>query len=77
VKILYLATAGALDPTRASIPLHVAANGSVAEGQECAVALIGDGTEVVSREKAERVEGVGIPPTRELLQKLIDNRVPV
>ena len=77
MKILYLATAGALDPTRASIPLHVAANGSVAEGQECAVALIGDGTEVVSREKAERVEGVGIPPTRELLQKLIDNRVPV
>jgi len=77
VKILYLATAGALDPTRASIPLHVAANGSVAEGQECAVALIGDGTELVSREKAERVEGVGIPPTRELLQKLIDNRVPV
>ncbi len=77
MKILYLATAGALDPTRASIPLHVAANGSVAEGQECAVALIGDGTELVSREKAERVEGVGIPPTRELLQKLIDNRVPV
>jgi hypothetical protein len=36
MKILYLATAGALDPTRASIPLHIAANGSVGEGQECA-----------------------------------------
>jgi predicted peroxiredoxin len=77
MKILYLASAGALDPTRASIPLHIAANGSVADGHDCAVALVGDGTELVSREKAERVEGVGIPPTKELMQKLIDNQVPV
>ena len=77
MKILYLATAGAADPTRASIPLHIAANGSVEQGQECAVALVGDGTELVSREKAERLEGVGIPPTRELLQKLLDNQIPV
>ena len=77
MKILYLATTGAGDPTRASIPLHIAANGSVAEGQECAVALVGDGTELVSRERAEQVEGVGVPPAKELLQKLLDNRVPV
>ena len=77
MKILYLATSGALDPTRASLPLHIAANGSVEEGQDCAVALVGDGTELVSRENAERIEGVGIPPLRELLQTLIDNRVPI
>ena len=77
MKILYLAAAGAADPTRASLPLHIAANGSVVEGQECAVALVGDGTELVSRETAERVEGVGIPPATELLQKLLDHQVPV
>ena len=77
MKILYLATAGAADPTRASIPLHIAANGSVGEGQRCAVVLVGDATELVSREKAERVEGVGIPPMQELLQKLFDHGVPV
>jgi len=77
MKILYLATAGAVDPTRASIPLHIAANGSLAEGQDCAVALVGDATELVSREKAEQLEGIGIPPARELLQKLVDNRIPV
>jgi predicted peroxiredoxin len=77
VKILYLATAGPADPTRASIPLHIAANGSVDQGQDCAVVLVGDGTELVSREKAERLEGVGIPPTKELLQKLLDNQIPV
>ena len=77
MKILYLATAGAADPTRASIPLHIAANGSVDEGQECAVVLVGDGTELVSRGKVEAVEGVGIPPANELLQKQLDNEVPV
>ena len=77
MKILYLATAGAADASRASIPLHIAANGSVEAGQECAVVLVGDATELVSREKAERVEGVGIPPAKELLRKLLDNQVPV
>jgi predicted peroxiredoxin len=77
VKILYLAITGAADPTRASIPLHIAANGSVEAGQECAVVLAGDATELVTRATAERVEGVGVPPAKELFQKLLDNQVPV
>ena len=77
MRILYLATAGSSDPTRASIPLHVAANGSVEVEQECAVVLAGDATELVSRERVERLEGVGVPPARDLLQKLVDNDVPI
>jgi predicted peroxiredoxin len=77
VRILYFATTGAGDPTKASIPLHIAANGSVEAGQECAVALAGDAVELVRRETAERVEGVGIPPARELFEKLRDNQVPI
>ena len=77
MRVLYLAAAGPLDPTRASIPLHIAANGSASEGQECAVVLVGDATELVSRQKAEAVEGVGVPAAKELLQKLADNQVPV
>jgi predicted peroxiredoxin len=77
MRILYLATTGAGDPTKASIPLHIAANGSVEAGQECAVVLAGDGVELVSRETAEKLEGVGIPPARDLFQKLADNQVPV
>jgi predicted peroxiredoxin len=77
VKVLYLAASGSSDPTKASIPLHIAANGSVEAGQECAVVLAGDATELISRETADRVEGVGVPPVRELLQKLFDNAVPV
>jgi predicted peroxiredoxin len=77
VKVLYLATSGAGDPTKASLPLHIAANGSVEADQVCAVVLAGDATELILRETADRIEGVGIPPARELLQKLFDNAVPV
>jgi predicted peroxiredoxin len=77
MRILYLATTGPGDPTKASIPLHIAANGSVEAGQDCALALAGDAVELVRRETAEGVEGVGIPPARELFQKLRDNEVPV
>jgi predicted peroxiredoxin len=77
MKVLHVATTGAGDPTRASLPLHIAANGSVEAGQECAVVLVGDATELVDRETAGRVEGIGVPPARELFQKLLDNQVPV
>ena len=77
MRVLYLATTGPNAPTKASIPLHIAANGSVEAGQECAVVLAGDAVELVSRDTAERVEGLGIPPVRELLPKLRANEVPV
>ena len=77
MRVLYLATTGANEPTKASIPLHIAANGSVEAEQECAVVLAGDATELVSRETAESLEGVGVPPVRELVRKLVDNAVPV
>ena len=77
MKILYIATAGAADATRASIPLHLAVNGSVEVGHETAVALLGDAAELLSEETAGRLEGVGVPPIRELLAKLLEHDVPV
>jgi len=77
MKVLYVVTTGAGDPTRASIPLHLAANGSVEADQECAVVLAGDATELLMRDTAAGVEGVGVPPARELFEKLVENRVPV
>jgi predicted peroxiredoxin len=77
MKVLYVAATGAGDPTRASISLHLAANGSVEADQECALVLVGDATELVSHETAAGVEGLGFRPAGELLQKLVDNQVPV
>ena len=46
MKITYFASAGAADPTRASIPFHLAANGSLEVGQETAIILGGDAAEL-------------------------------
>jgi predicted peroxiredoxin len=77
VRVLYLASTGPHDATKASLPLHIAANGSVEAGQECAVALAGDATELAKRATAEQLEGVGVPPARDLLNKLRDHEVPI
>jgi predicted peroxiredoxin len=77
VRITYFVTAGSSDATRASIPLHLAANGSVEVGQQPSIVLGGDATELLLDDTAERMEGVGVPPVRELLAKLRDHAVPV
>ena len=77
MKITYFVSSGTADPTRASIPLHLAANGSVEVGQDTAIVLGGDAAELMLDDNADRLEGVGVPPARELLAKLRDHAVPV
>jgi predicted peroxiredoxin len=77
VKITYFASAGTADPTRASIPLHLAANGSIEVGQETEIILGGDAAELLLADNAETLEGVGVPPLRDLLAKLRDHAIPV
>jgi predicted peroxiredoxin len=77
LKITYFASAGTADPTRASIPLHLAANGSVEVGQETAIVLGGDAAELLLGDNADQLEGVGVPPLRDLLAKLREHEVPV
>jgi predicted peroxiredoxin len=73
----YFVSAGTGDATRASIPLHLAANGSVEVGQDTTIVLGGDATELLLGDTAETLEGVGVPPVRDLLAKLRDHEVPV
>ncbi len=75
--LVYIVTKGTDDPTLASVPLHIAANGSLEVGQEVAVVLAGDGTDLVIGDNAQKMEGVGVPPMRELLSKLREHEVPV
>ena len=77
MKITYIATAGEGDPTRASIPLHMAVNGSLEVGHEVSILLAGDAAEIIIGDTAERLEGVGVPPMRELLAKARDNHLAV
>jgi hypothetical protein len=77
MRLLYIVTKGMEDPTLASVPLHIAANGSLDIGQEVSVVLAGDATDLVIEENIQRLEGVGVPPARELLGKLREHEVPV
>jgi len=77
MKVTYFVSAGTADSTRSSIPLHLAANGSVEVGQETSIILGGDATELLLGDNADRMEGVGVPPVRELVAKLKDHAVPV
>jgi predicted peroxiredoxin len=77
MRFVYFVTRGAGDPTNASIPLHLAVNGSVEVGHDTAVVLAGDSTEIVVGDNAQRMEGLGVPPMRDLLAKLRKHAVPV
>lgn len=77
MRILYVASSGSSDPTRASIPLHLAVNGSVEIGHETGVVLAGDATEFLRAEVLDEVEGLGVPPARELLSKARERGVPI
>jgi predicted peroxiredoxin len=77
MRLLYIVTKGADDATLASVPLHIAANGSLEIGQDVSVVLAGDGTDLVIGDTAQHLEGVGVPPMRDLLSKLKEHEVPV
>ena len=77
MRTLYMITSGSADPTRASVPLHLAVNGSLEIGHTVGVVLAGDATELVKVDVAERLEGLGVPPMRELLAKVREHEVPV
>lgn len=77
MNFVYMATTGSNDPTKASLPLHLAANGSVEVGHDTALILAGDATELLLGDNADQMHGVGVPPVRELLAKLRDHSVPV
>ena len=77
MKFVYMATKGTGDPTLASIPLHMALNGSVEVGHDVAIVLVGDGAEIILEDNPTTMEGIGVPPMRELLAKARHHSVPV
>ena len=75
--LLIVTSSGAENPTRASVPFHIAVNGARPSGTQVAVALAGDAAELMKPDVIANVVGLGIPPLRELLDKCLDQEVPV
>lgn len=77
MKVVYALSTGAGDPTKASLPLHIAVNGSHENGDEVTIVLAGDGTEFVNAAAIENAQGLGLPPMAELFAKVRDYEIPV
>ena len=77
MEILYISTNGSGDATQASIPWHLAVNGSVEVGQTARIVLAGDAAEIVKADVRESLEGIGLPPLRDLVAKAKANGVGV
>ena len=75
--LLIVTAAGADNPTRASVPFHIAVNGARPAGTEVALALAGDAAELLKPDVIANVVGLGVPPLRELLDKCLDQDVRV
>lgn len=77
MRFVYLATAGAADSVKISLPFHLAVNGSVEVGHDVEIVLAGDATELVSGDVIDSVEGLGLPTLGDLLAKARRHQIPV
>ena len=77
MEILYISSCGTADPTRASIPWHLAVNGSVEAGQTARIVLAGDAAELLKLDTRQKLEGVGVPPLRDLVAKARERSSPI
>lgn len=75
-KILITGTHGPEDPTRASLPFHIA-RGAVEAGFEAAVVLAADAPLVLKDAVRDAIQGVGMPALKELFAFAVANNVRV
>ncbi len=75
MRFLYITAVGPSDATRASLAIHLAANGAVEAGHTADIVLAADAAELIMPGVADSVTGVGIPPLAELFAKAQDKGI--
>ncbi len=75
-RILIISTHGSEDPTRAGLAF-VMAKGAVEAGHRPEVLLAGDASILARKVVTESVLPVGLPPLKDLVQFVVENKVPV
>ncbi len=68
---LMIGTHGTDDPTHASLPF-IQATGVIEAGHQVQIVLLGEATHLMKGKMAEAVHGVGFPPLKEVMDKLIE-----
>lgn len=75
-KIVYSGTYASDDPTRATMPFLLAA-GALDRGHEPIIVLMGEAVYLMKDEVVDAIQGVGLPSLRDLLDKVLQNDVPI
>lgn len=76
VRELFIGTHGSEDPTKATFPFLMA-SGAIDAGHEPAIVLMGDAGVLMSDTVVDNIHGVGAPPLKELMAKIVENKVPI
>ena len=75
-KLLYIGTRGTDDPTQATFPFLLA-KGAIDAGHETSIILMGEATPLIKDHIVQQVQGIGIPPLKELVEFLVAQEVPI
>lgn len=73
---LFIGLHGSEDPTKATLPFAMA-GGALDAGQQTAIVLTGDAVVLMNSAVADNVQGVGLPPLKDLMAKVIAAKVPI
>ena len=73
-KLLYIGTAGTDDPTRATFPFLMA-KGAIEAGHEAGIILMGEAAPLIKDSIAAHVQGIGVPPLKDLAAFLHERQV--
>ncbi len=76
-SLLYIASHGPDDPTKACIPFHLAVNGAAEAGIEATINLMGDAAVLIQDRYIESVTPLGLPPLRDLMTKIREKGIPI
>lgn len=73
-KLLYIGTHGTDDPTRATFPFLMA-KGALDAGHETGIILMGEAAPLIKDSIADQVQGIGVPPLKQLIGELVRQNV--
>lgn len=73
---LFIGLHGSEDPTKATFPFLMA-TGALDAGYQTGIMLVGDAVVLLNNTVAENVHGVGLPPLKELISKVVAAKVPI
>jgi predicted peroxiredoxin len=73
---LFIGLHGSEDPTKATFPF-IMASGALDAGYKTAIILVGDAVLLMKSTVADNVHGVGLPPLKDVMSKVVAAKVPI